>query len=166
MYLSSQAASVSSDSVSAVSEKEIAFWLSNGHYYDLVQKRWTRADFGIFRQIQERIWQEASTCHPTSIRLQQKADDVMEMMSSMTLTSFSTNLSAIEGPGETRPKRSVFATGRDKGCKRQRAPGRCEVKGIKIVENKHKSRRSHIKEKIKTLPSTLALNRDFWRSVL
>jgi hypothetical protein len=165
MYLSSQAVSSCAPLARTIPEEEIAFWLSNGHYYDLVQKRWVQADFGIPRQIQDRIWKEASTSRPTSIRLQQKANDVMEMMASMSLTT-SSDPSAIKEPQEIKLKRSAFATGRDKSSKSQRAHNRYGFGGVKVVETKHKSHRSHVKEKIKTLPPTLALNREFWRSVI
>ena len=62
--------------------EETAYWLSLRHYYDFGQRCWTQATFDKSEQIQERIWQESKSSQTSFFRLQQKADDVMNMMAS------------------------------------------------------------------------------------
>jgi hypothetical protein len=139
------------------SQDETAFWLSRRHYYDFGQRRWTEASFDKSEQIQERVWQEAKYSQWTLIRLQQKADDVMNMMASMSLQS---------GRGvDLAPKPSIIRSGRDKLGKGNKC-GKSGLTKVKVEDSRHKSRRSQIRDKIKTLPPKLALDPDFWKSVM
>lgn len=138
--------------------EETAYWLSLRHYYDFGKHRWIQATFDKSEQIQERIWQESRSSQTTFVRLQQKAGDVMNMMATMSLKS-----TPMDHENNLKPKPSIFSTMRPgKGQK----TGKSELKRVQVSENKHKSRRSQVREKIKTLPPTMALRPDFWKSVL
>jgi hypothetical protein len=148
--------------------EETAYWLSHRYYYDFGQRAWMKATFDKPLQVQERIWREASRSQPTLIRLQQKADDLMTMMATMSLKT-SSSAPLVQKPAEINPKRSTFNTVRDKCCRGQqshRIDKFFELKKVQVAPSTHKSRRSHVKEKIKTLPPTLALNPGFWKTVL
>ena len=143
--------------------EETAYWLSLRHYYDFGQHCWTQATFDKSEHLQERIWQESKSSQTTFFRLQQKAGDIMNMMARMNLKS--TTKGHENYSVDIKPKPSVFTTMRSgKGQKTGRLPR--ELKRVQLSESKHKSQRSQVREKIKTLPPTLALRPDFWKSVL
>ena len=164
MYLLSQVPS--EDWISTVLNpyrlEETSYWLSLRHYYDFEQRRWVQATFDKSEQIQERIWQESTSSQTSFFRLQQKADDVMNMIASMSLKATPTT-KGIHRPIDLRPKSSVFTTMRSyKGQKN----GKIDLNKVQVSESKHKSRRSQVREKIKTLPPSMALRPEFWKSVL
>jgi hypothetical protein len=142
---------------------ETAFWLSHRHYYDFEQRCWTKATFDESEQVQERIWSEARKSKTTQISLQQKADEVMNMLASMSLKTVSQNWSKL--PGDLTSKPSIIRSISNKPRKADKS-GKREGRKVQIVGSTHKSRRSQTREKIKTLPPTLALNSGYWRSVL
>lgn len=165
MYRPSQVASEQwiSTVVHPFRQDETAFWLSHRHYYDFGQRCWTKATFDKPECVQEKIWQEARSSQTTLIRLQEKADDVMNMMASMSLKSAVPSWNKL--PINLTSKPPMIRTSRYKSAKGHKL-GKVELRKVQIVESRHKSRRSQVREKVKTLPPTLALSSEFWKSVL
>ena len=116
------------------------------------------ATFAKHPQIQERIWRDAHNSQVSFGGFRKKADDMMEMMASMSVAS---NVTATAAEAfDKRPKPATIRTVRDKGNK---------DKGEKVAaENRIRSRHrtQTVREKVKTLPPSLSLNPGFWKTVL
>ena len=132
-------------------------WLASRHYYDFVQRRWIPAEFCKPAHVMERIWQEEQSSQYFYERVQQKAEDVAEMMAGMSL-----NAGPKKATTEGKARRGAVNTARNgKGY------SRIGALGLKISEGKIKTRRSNrIKDKMKTLPPSMALNSGFWKTVM
>jgi hypothetical protein len=139
--------------------EDTRLWLASRHYYDFVHGRWMPAEFCKPAHVMERIWQEEQSSQYLYERVQQKAEDVAEMMAGMSLnTSTATKKTTTEG----RARRGGISTARN-------GKGYSKVGGLglKISEGKIKTRRaSRVKDKMKTLPPSMALNPGFWKTVM
>jgi hypothetical protein len=169
MYLSSQVPSQEWISTvlhpHAFRPDETAFFLANRFYYDFGHRGWTRATFVKPAKVQERLWQEANRSQHTLARLQQKADEVINLMTSMTLLSNST---APEQPVVSKKARpSACTTTRVKTSKTRERVEKGELRKVQLIGSKQRSRRSQaVKEKVKTMPASLPFNRGYWQTVL
>ena len=175
MYRSEQVASEQQLSTlvnhHVLDRKEIAHLLANGQYFDFEQQKWTSALFtNKPEKIRERIWHEALDPRDTFPRIQQKNIDLMSMMASMSLKPH-------ESPTKVKkrmyvkilPKPAACKTTNDKVFKGDENAAKDGLRKVQAqpVGSKHKSRRAHpVKEKVRTLPSSLALSPEFWKIVL
>ena len=173
MYATSQVPSVEWISTflrpHSLRPEETSYWLLHRHYYDFNQKCWIKATFHKPERFQERIWQEASQSQISSFRFQQKADDVMQLMSSMSLIPKADSAGRKEGDKVTRQavKISTCLTMRDRLRRKPEIADKGELRRVQVKESKQKSRRAKaVKEKIKTLPSNLSSNTGFWMTVI
>jgi hypothetical protein len=167
MYLAGQAPSEAwiSSIISpyTIRPEETAFWLSHRHYYDFSHKRWVMATFVKARQVQDRIWQDASASQVSFGGFRRKADEMMEMMASMSMVS---NVKATAaGAFDKRSKPAAITTVREKGRKEkgEKADLR-KVAGENRIRSRHRTQA--VREKVKTLPPSLSLNPDFWKTVM
>jgi hypothetical protein len=147
----------------SIRPEETAFWLSHRHYFDFQRKRWVMATFIKHPQIQERIWREAHNSQVSFGGFRKKADDMMEMMASMSVAS---NVTATAAEAfDKRPKPATIRTVRDKGKKDKGE--KVELRKV-AAENRIRSRHrtQTVREKVKTLPPSLSLNPGFWKTVL
>ena len=136
--------------------EDTRLWLASRHYYDFIHRRWMPAQFCKPAHVMERIWQEEQNSQYLYERVQKKAEDVAEMMAIMSLNA--PKQSTTEG----KVRRGAISTARNaKGF------SRVGVLGLKISDGKVKTRRaSRMKDKMKTLPPSMALNPGFWRTVM
>ena len=114
-------------------------------------------------QIQERIWREAHNSQVSFGGFRKKADDMMEMMASMSVAS---NVTATAAQAfDKRQKRATIRTVRDKG--KNDKGEKVELRKV-AAENRIRSRHrtQTVREKVKTLPPSLSLNPGFWKTVL
>lgn len=138
-----------------IHKDETAHWLFNKHYYDLAARTWRKAHFTVPTEVVDRIWNEARNSALTALQLN---DEITKLMSCLQMTPSPPSTEPTEAPKPRQTKiGSKLATKKN---------GKMELNKVQAVESKHKSRRSEMKKKIKTLPSTVALNSEFWQSVL
>jgi hypothetical protein len=99
----------------SIRPEETTFWLSHRHYYDFQRRRWVIATFIKSPQVQERIWRDAYNSQVSFGGFRKKADDMMDMMASMSVASAVT--ATADGGFDKRPKPAAISTVRDKGKK-------------------------------------------------
>lgn len=136
---------------------ETAHWLFNKYYYNLTIQEWAKATFSVPADAVDRIWNEAHMSSLTAVRLRQKNEEITNLMSSLQMTPI------VPCDEEAMRPRQAHISSR-LGGKRQKN-GKMELNKVQAVESKHKSRRSQVKDKIRTLPPTLAVNSEFWKNV-
>jgi hypothetical protein len=175
MYLSSQIASEQCLSTLAkphvFDRNEIAYLLVNGQYFDFENQRWMSANFtNNPERIRERVWRDCQDPRNIQGRLQQRRDDLMNMMAGMSLKK---NVLHVQTSRrmyvDIRPKPATCRTSSEKVLKMDDKGGKDGLRRVQApaVRSQHKSRRAHpVTEKVKTLPSSMALNREFWKTVL
>jgi hypothetical protein len=169
MYLAGQAPSEAwiSSIISpyTIRPEETAFWLSHRHYYDFSRKRWVMATFVKARQIQDRIWRDASASQVSFGGFRRKADEMMEMMASMSMVSNVTATAA--GAFDKKPKPAAITTVREKGrkerCEKAEKVDLRKVAGENRIRSRH--RMQAVREKVKTLPP-LSLDPGFWKTIM
>ena len=147
----------------SIRPEETAFWLSHHHYFDFQRRRWVMATFAKHPQIQECIWRDAHNSQVSFGGFRKKADDMMEMMASMSVAS---NVTATAAEAfDKRPKPATIRTVRDKG--KNDKGEKVELRKV-AAENRIRSRHrtQMVREKVKTLPPSLSLNPGFWKTVL
>ena len=117
-------------------------------------------------QIQERRWRDAHNSQVSFGGFRKKADDMMEMMASMSVAS---NVTATAAEAfDKRPKPATIRTVRDKGKRDKDKGEKVELRKV-AAENRIRSRhrtQTVLREKVKTLPPSLSLNPGFWKTVL
>jgi len=146
--------------------EELAYWLQRRHYYDFNRKGWVQATFVEPLHVQERIWRDATQSQATFLRIQQKADEVMQIMASMNLTPSSSPSQNV--PSEATPTKSKFPNGTAiQECVALRTQDvlKDNLRRVQVKQSKQKSRRT-LKEKVRTLPSDLKGKSEFWKNVL
>jgi hypothetical protein len=136
--------------------EDTGLWLASRHYYDFVHRQWMPAQFCKPGHVMERIWQEEQNSQYLYERVLKKAEDVSEMMAGMSSNAPKKVIT------EGKVRRGAISTARNaKGC------SKIGALGLKISEGKVKSRRaSRVKDKMKTLPPSMALNPGFWKTVM
>lgn len=140
---------------------ETAFWLSNSHYYDIEHQKWIKATFHEPTGVQQRIWREAPQHWSSARRFKERADDVTSMLNLMSLESPKPqNSSAV-----VKSRRLTQSTVRYRPCRCQTMEKE-NLRRVMMLENKHKNIRFHLRNKIKSLPPSLAQNKAFWSTVL
>ena len=114
-------------------------------------------------QVQERIWRDAHNSQVSFGGVRKKADDMMEMMASMSVDSAVTATAA--DAFDKRPKPAAISTVRDKGKKdKGEKVGLRKVAGENRIRSRHRTQVA--REAIKSLPPSLSLNPGFWKTVL
>lgn len=114
-------------------------------------------------QVQERIWRDAYASQVSFGGFRRKADEVTEMMASMSMQS---NVTATAtGAFDKRPKPATITTVKEK-VKRERGEKVVlrKVAGENRIRSRHRTQA--VREKVKTLPPSLSLNPGFWKNVM
>jgi hypothetical protein len=154
---------------SAFGTDEITYWLQHRYCYDFNRKCWTQATFTEPLKFQEQIWHDASRSQVTFLRVQQKANEVMEMMASMSLDTDSRQSASLKCSINTErdAKSSACPPLRDRVAVRREDLFKDDLRRVLVKESKQKSKKLRaVKEKIRTLPISLARRAEFWKTVL
>jgi hypothetical protein len=131
-------------------DNEVAYYLSNGYYYNFGQRAWVIALFSD-PLLKARIWQQAAATHQTLLNLQNKSKEVRKHAAILHAMSMGVEPRTL-CPSVPTSIRSMHGA--------RKEPLR------RVNGNKHKQQGSEMKEKVRSLPPKAALDKAYWDMVL